>query len=384
MFQQIPHHLYIHWPFCHRKCHFCDFVAYQQHNDYQEAYHKILCQEIAAFATQHPQAPVNTIFFGGGTPSIYPLDMLTEVWNILKNHYDLHALQEVTIESNPADITEERLDTWRSLGITRLSMGVQSLDDTILAKLNRHQTTRDVMNAIRLAPKYFDNISIDLILGLPGVDEESWFKTISEVTSWPVKHISVYFLTVHEKTPLYFKATQGTVSLLDDDALVPLYQRTVSMLEQSGFEQYEISNFAQKGYMSIHNQAYWDRKPYKGFGVGASSFDGQERCINENNLLKYLESAPDRQIPIPHTCEKLTPQQAQMELLMLGLRQKKGLDLHYVVYFLNTDQKTSFQENLNSLIEAGLIERQQDRIRLTVKGMALENEIVVRLIYESQ
>jgi len=373
-----PKHLYIHWPFCTFKCHYCDFVAFEQHAQFQESYHKVLLQEIDAFAIQNDQAkstPINTIFIGGGTPSLYHLPWITELFATLNQKFNLTTTTEITIETNPADIDEERLETWREIGINRLSVGVQSLNDDVLLKLNRRQRASDVQRVMRIAPKYFDNISVDMILGLPDITSDEWFATLKQIVTWPIKHISVYFLTIHEKTPLYFKVQRGDTKLIDDEAMVTLYEKTVNLLEQSGFEQYEISNFAKQGYQSTHNQAYWDRKPYKGFGVGAASFDGQMRITNDNNLSRYLDAEAR-----PTIQEKLTRQQEIIELLMLGLRQKKGLDLHHMVYFLNESEKKQFEHNVSTMAQAELIEKAGENIRLTLKGMALENEVIVRLL----
>lgn len=383
MFQKPPQHLYIHWPFCSSKCHFCDFVAFEQHADFQSAYHAKLCAEIEAF-TQHYDAQtaknIKTIFLGGGTPSLYPLDFIKELFAVLNKNFFIDRDAEISIETNPADIDEERLDTWRELGINRLSLGVQSLDDNVLLNLNRRQRVSDVLRTLRIAPKYFDNISVDFILGLPGITPKKWLETIEEAVSWPIKHISIYFLTIHEKTPLYFKVQKGDVSLWQDDDLVNLYEDTIQILEKNGINQYEISNFARPGHESLHNQAYWDRKSYKGFGVGASSFDGINRHTNNNNLMLYLKNASESTFHLFGTIEKLTPEQSLLELLMLSLRQKKGIDLHNVVYLLSTDKKNLLMENLAFLIDAKLIEQYNTTITLTSRGMALENEVVLRLV----
>lgn len=376
-------HLYIHWPFCSKKCHYCDFVAFQQHEEFQEAYHNVLLQEISAYANSFNQIakpPIDTIFIGGGTPSLYDLAWIKELFTHLHKHFDLTQTKEITIEANPSDIDEEKLEAWRELGITRISMGVQCLNDDVLIGLNRRQRATDVYRALRLIPKYFDNLSIDLILGLPGISPTEWFATLEQAVTWPINHISIYFLTVHEKTPLYFSVQEGKAILADDQTMIDMYKQTVHFLERHGIDQYEISNFAKPGFASLHNQAYWERKPYKGFGVGASSFDGHKRSTNDNNLTRYLQIDTINNSHDISRHEILTPQQELLELLMLGLRQKKGLDLHRVVYFLNDEEKKRFTANLTSLIEAELIEQLGSTIRLTLKGMVIENDVVVRLL----
>lgn len=383
MIQPFPKHLYIHWPFCSSKCHFCDFVAFEQHHNFQEQYHQTLCAEIINFSQRFPATTdksIETIFLGGGTPSLYPLNLLSELFETIRQYYNTSSVKEISIEANPADIDEEKLDVWRDLGITRLSVGVQALNDDILLKLNRRQRITDVLRMVQIAPKYFDIISTDFILGLPGISSEQWLETIKQAVAWSIRHISIYFLTIHEKTPLYFSVNRGEVSLSQDDTLVAMYENTVALLESHNFKQYEISNFSLPGYHSIHNQAYWDRKPYQGFGVGASSFDGMYRSSNDNNLSRYLECGANPALNGHLLSEKLTTEQELLELLMLGLRQKKGVDLQRVVYFLNDCQIKKFKQNLKLLIDIDLIEVHQNIIRLTLRGMALENEIVMRLL----
>ncbi|MFA6527891.1 MAG: radical SAM protein, partial [Candidatus Babeliales bacterium] len=179
-----PEHIYIHWPFCTSKCVYCDFISFQDHAGFETDYHKALCSEISVWASTLDATttkPVLTIFIGGGTPSLYPLPLMADLFSTLRSSFDCSQLKEVTIECNPSDITEERLDAWVSLGINRISMGVQILDDRILELLNRKQRIRDVEKALSMIPKYFSNISIDLILGLPGVTKDTWFSTIETV-----------------------------------------------------------------------------------------------------------------------------------------------------------------------------------------------------------
>jgi len=381
-----PKHLYIHWPFCSSKCYYCDFVALEQHESFQDAYHDTLCKEIITFAqnlrknTPESGNTIDTIFFGGGTPSLYPLDQLTKLFNVLHNNFNLKNSLEISLEANPADITEERLETWADLGINRISCGVQILDDDVLLRLNRRQRKKDVFNAMRILPKYFKNVSLDLILGLPDVTQTTWQDTIEQAINWPISHISIYFLTIHEKTPLYFKVQRGELTVPNDDIMICTYTDTVNFLAQHGFEQYEISNFSRPGHQSVHNKAYWDRKPYKGFGIGASSFDGSIRTINENNLERYLKCGQNIDCIIPCQSETLTPEQDLLELLMLGLRQKTGLDLQRVLYSLMDFQKNKLLDNLKLLQETSCIEEKDGRIFLTLKGMALENEVLLKLI----
>ncbi len=374
--------IYIHWPFCTTKCHYCDFVAFEQHGDFQDRYHQALLKEIKTFAETIPaeNKKISTIFIGGGTPSLYPLDAYKELFDTLHSCFDLSELKETTMEANPADINEENLDAWESFGINRLSLGVQVLDDEVLFKLNRRQRTLDVLNAARLIPKYFDNFSFDFIIGLPGVSEDAWKNTIKQALQWPLKHVSLYFLTVHEKTPLYFKVASGKTNLPDDDTVITMYEWTIARLHEAGFEQYEISNFARPGCETIHNKGYWDYKLYKGFGVGACSFDGQRRFTNEKNLTRYLQKIENNDTDQLEIQELITPEQKKIELWMLGLRQKKGLLIQEMADLVSKEDVPKFFSNVEMLKSQNLLREDDKKLSLTSKGMILENEVLLKLL----
>lgn len=375
------HSLYIHWPFCSSKCYYCDFVALEQHADYQDAYHAALCREIELKSNKlRPEdRNIKTIFIGGGTPSLYPPEQFTELFTVLRKYYNFNSIEEITIEANPADITEERLDTWLSCGVSRVSCGVQVLDDAALERLNRRQRIYDVKQAIKLLPKYFDNISMDLIVGLPGVSNTTWQETIETVATWPLKHLSLYFLTIHEQTPLYYKIKKGEITPTDDETIVDAYQTTVNHFQQHGFMQYEISNFAQKGYESTHNIAYWNRKPYLGFGIGSSSFNGSKRTINQKNLTTYINELKKDLFSFNFS-EILTPEQITMETFMLSLRQRSGMHLHSMLYYIDKAQHNNFLQKLYHLEEAGFIQIHNEQVQLTMRGMIFENEVILKLL----
>lgn len=377
-----PQGIYIHWPFCKNKCHYCDFVSFAKHEGFEGQYHEALLGEIKAFAAQDFRfsgraVEVQTIFLGGGSPSLYPLDLLKELIDALRKNFDLSVLKEFTIECNPADVTEEKLKCWKNLGINRLSIGVQVLNSKILQNLNRRQKNEDVLNVMRIAPKYFDNISVDLILGLPCVTNAVWNETLKTIALLPINHVSIYFLTVYEKTPLYFSLKKGEIVLPGEDETVLLYEKTVEFLKEHDFDQYEISNFAKSGFESVHNIGYWDFKPYKGFGLSASSFDGKSRFMNYKNLTKYLSKAPLGEC---FECEVLSEDQKIMEFLMLSLRQRKGVGLRRVLYLLKDSSKNRFLEKIKCLKSEGLVRVVDDRIQLTLKGMFLENEVILDLL----
>ena len=368
---------YIHWPFCPYRCNFCSFVAMAGHENFMEQYHMALCKELEMFSDSYAaDKNLETIYIGGGTPSLYPNILVLDMFGKIRSSFNFEKSSEVTIEVNPGTVQKEQLSLWKELGVNRLSIGVQSLNDNVLKKLNRLQTAKDVFNLLQDAPKFYNNISIDLILGLPGVSKKEWENLLKEVITWPIKHISVYFLTVHEDTPLFFKIKTKQLSELEEDLIVEQYKNTVDFLDKNGFEQYELSNFAKKGFESKHNQVYWDRKPYKGFGLGASSFNGQSRFVNEKNLISYLKKI-EQGVDLTSFSEKLTKKQVFLEKLMLGLRQRKGLSIIDLENELIN--KKTFFEKIRLLEEKGLIKKRNDKLYLTLDGLSVENEIILQL-----
>lgn len=401
-------HIYIHLPFCKNKCSYCDFISFEKHEDFISKYHTALCNELKEFkygttgrtaggaiknTLRSPKFKLKTLYIGGGTPSLYPLNFLEDLFKILRENFDLSDAEEITIEVNPGDVTEEHLKKYRSLAINRLSIGVQLLDEKALSKLNRYQKNKDVIELLNFAPKYFENISVDLILGLPYATEKTWFETLNYITSQKVTHISIYFLTIYDKTPIYFKVQNQEIELPSEDEILDLYEKTIEFLTKNTptgrtadgvrtkFEQYEISNFAQPVFESKHNQAYWDRKPYKGFGLSASSFHNEKRFTNTNNLCRYINFwlNPSEQEK-PEAVESITQKKAFVETVMLGLRQKKGLDLHRVLYFLSNIEKSNFLRKLNDLEKNKFIVKKNGKISLTSRGVVLESEIVLNLL----
>lgn len=370
--------LYIHWPFCPYKCHFCPFVAIAGHDSFMSAYHHALKKEVIAYGATLDKPLISTIFLGGGTPSTYPPELLLDMFDTLRTMFTFSPDIEITIEVNPGTVSHELMKVWKQVGINRLSIGVQSLKDSALKSLNRHQTAQQVAQVIELGKPLFDSLSIDLILGLPDVSRAEWEHTVTTAMSWPISHISVYFLTIHENTPLYFKVQKQQVEIPVDDDIIPMYHWTRNMLNQHGFLQYELSNFAKPGYESRHNMVYWQRKPYKGFGLGACSFDGTVRYQNEKNLMKYITDLNEDR-GVKQETEVVTQEQKELEILMLGLRSRQGVRISEFTMSYDQAQKQAFEEKVADFTYRGLVQEIDDILRLTPTGLLLENEIVVQL-----
>lgn len=374
------HSIYIHWPFCPYRCHFCPFVALASHDSFMPRYHAALCKEIKEFGDKVGcKRTLKTIYMGGGTPSTYPDKLLLDMSGILRDVFIITDNTEMTIEVNPGTVRVEQFAFWRSIGINRMSVGVQSLNDKALHTLGRMQSAKDVYFLLEHAQHEFDNISIDLILGLPGVTEDEWKAYLREVVTWPIKHISMYFLQVHEKTPLYFRVKSNELSLPKDAAVVDLYYWSRDLLISHGFVQYEVSNFAQPGYESRHNTVYWEREPYKAFGLGACAFDGTMRFQNEKNLMKYLAGVEQGK-DVTIFSEELTEKQVQLEKIMLGLRRAKGVLLDTVMGGLNSSEIEQVTLQLERLKNHKLIEEKEGYLILTTEGLIVENEIVTQLL----
>lgn len=371
--------LYIHWPFCPYRCHYCPFVALASHDPFMERYHQALIQEIKQFGSNYTQKlPLDTIYFGGGTPSTYPDHLLEDMFATLKQFFVFDKNTEITIEVNPGTVRFEQLALWQKLGINRMSVGVQSLNDSVLQKLNRLQKATDVYSLLDKAPQYFDNISVDVILGLPGVSITEWEALLATIVTWNITHISMYVLEVHDSTPLFFNIKSKKVTLPCDDVVVDAYYWSREFLAKHGFNQYEISSFARTGKESRHNTTYWERKPYRGFGLGACSFDGESRLQNEKNLIKYLESVEQNTYE-PVFAEKITNDQIYAEKIMLGLRRMKGVCREEISINLAEAQKNELSVKLDMLKEKKLITEINGLLQLTPAGLIVENEIITKL-----
>jgi oxygen-independent coproporphyrinogen-3 oxidase len=371
---------YIHWPFCPYKCHFCPFIAYafKGQESYMPQYHDALQKELLAFHDQQGQkVDVKTIYFGGGTPSTYPDDLLLDTFGTLRRVSNFDDTTEITIEVNPGTANRAKLEHWKRLGVNRLSIGVQSLNEKVLRDINRLQVNTDIYTVLDDAKGLFDNVNVDLIIGLPNISSIQWKEQVKSIMQWPIKHIAVYFLTVHEFTPLYYRIKKRDLLLPPDEEIVDLYDWTIEYLKRYGFMQYEVSNFAREGFQSVHNKGYWQRKPYRGFGVGAWSFDGSNRFMNRKNLSLYMKGAQENDTI--EFSETLNNEQVVLESIMLSLRQKEGLKTDDYYRFVGSEKYDCMQEQIEQLKGRGLLVERDGRLQLTIKGLALEQEIIAKI-----
>ncbi|MEO7538417.1 MAG: radical SAM family heme chaperone HemW [Pyrinomonadaceae bacterium] len=366
--------IYLHIPFCKSRCSYCDFATdVYRSDDGVERYVAALCNEVAAFG---PPADIDgiadTIYFGGGTPSLLIPDQLGRILAAVRDKFAIRPNAEITMEMNPATVTIESLRAYRDLGVNRASFGVQTFDDRALKLLARGHDAADARNTFRLLKDAgFDNVSFDLIAGLPGQTLADWERNLGEATALGPEHISLYLLEIHQGTPLAEQVRTGRQPVPDDELAAEMYEVMLDKLEAAGYEQYEISNFSRPGHESRHNSKYWTLDPVFGFGVSAHSFDGRQRYANERDTSKYVDM-----IDVTGTAEVMRENtDIASEYAFLGLRLEGGIDLADYQRRFGVDLLTAKADGLAQVSEAGLIEIVDGRLRLTRKGKLFSNEV---------
>ena len=360
--------LYVHIPYCAKKCNYCDFKSYAGQLDSTPAYFSMLQQEVIDKAKQAKEYQVDSIFIGGGTPSLVEPHDIATVMETIQNHYTIAEDCEITIEANPGTLTAEKCRIYRAVGINRISLGLQSANEKELAFLGRIHTFQDYLEAVDMAYKAgFTNISTDLIFGIPKQTAEGFIHTLKQVLALPVTHISAYSLIVEEGTSFYELQENGALPLPEESEERTMYWQAIALLQQHGFQQYEISNFAKEGYASRHNEKYWIGAPYLGFGVAAHSYFQGWRFWNPDTISAYLtEEKPIDQ-------EEITIEEAMNEYMMLGLRRTEGVSETAFFQKFQQSMKERYAQQIEKLQNLGLLEETEDCIRLTRKGLDYAN-----------
>jgi oxygen-independent coproporphyrinogen III oxidase len=363
--------VYLHIPFCKSRCSYCDFATDVYKNaETVERYVDALVKEIGAFSGGGVIA--DTVYFGGGTPSLLTPAQVETIIGAVKGKFDIRSGSEVTMEMNPATVTLETLKEYRSLGINRASFGVQTFDDTELKRLARGHNAQDARDTIRLLREAgFDNVSFDLIIGLPRQTLADWERNLDEALKLDPEHLSLYLLEIHEGTPLAGQVRSGRQPVPDEDLAAAMYELMAEKTASAGYRQYEISNFARTGYESRHNSKYWLLEPVYAFGVSAHSFDGLHRYANERdtaayvNLIEKLGSAENYR----------EETDVSSEFAFLGLRMTEGIDLAAYARQFGVDLEKKHGPELKDLEKTGLIEFAEGKMRLTRHGMLYSNEV---------
>lgn len=381
--------IYIHIPFCRTRCSYCDFATGAYEQALAKRYVSGLIKEIAAWSEMKEPAAVDTVYFGGGTPSLLTA---AQVERILKAVYArFHVLEgvEITLEINPASVTgaqgdaelsHEKLRQLRTLGINRASFGAQTFDDRELKLLGRTHDSAQIGETFRaLRDADFANINFDLIAGLPGQSLNGWKRNVAAALELRPEHLSLYLLDVHEGTPLADQISRGMRPKPDDDLAAEMYAGMIDAVGAAGYEHYEISNFCLPGFDSKHNTKYWACAPYYGFGNSAHSFDGlNRRWANERETTNYIELIERNESPITERTE-LSEEDQRSEAIFLGLRLMNGISLTSYQERFGRDLGAEHNGEMDRLKEAGLIEMEGDRLKLTSRGAVLSNEVFAAL-----
>lgn len=374
--------VYIHIPFCVRKCVYCDFLSAPAAEETQKKYVAALKREIEQNAQLYRDYTVETIFFGGGTPSILKAEHTKDILNALKVYYNISKTAEITLEANPKTTDYEKLCALKAAGINRLSIGFQSADDRELKILGRIHTYEDFLQTYGDARAAgFGNINVDLISALPSQTLESWINTLEKAVSLtqPPEHISAYSLIVEESTPLYEHLEQFP-PIPDEETERQMYYETKRILEKYGYERYEISNYAKQGCESRHNRIYWQRgishtHDYVGFGLGASSTVGNSRWKNTSDMSSYLSGAN-----IKEDQQTLSENDLMEEFVFLGLRMTAGISAEEFHRTFQKNIEDIYREPIEKWVSQGLLARDGDIIRLTDKGLDFSNTVFADFI----
>ncbi|MFH0941477.1 MAG: radical SAM family heme chaperone HemW [Chloroflexota bacterium] len=370
--------LYIHVPFCRRKCPYCAFVSYEHREADIPRYLSALKKELEQRAGGER---VSSVYFGGGTPSLLPAEYLGDIISTIRSLFVVDEAAEITIEANPGTINQAYLASIRPVGVNRLSLGVQSLNDRELGLLGRVHAAAEAIDAVKLARgSGFDNLNIDLIYGLPGQSLPDWQMTLSQALAMTPEHLSLYALSLEPGTPLRQAIENKSLPAIETDMSADQYELAEDLLAEHGYRHYEISNWARPGRECRHNLAYWLNQPYLGAGVAAHSYLDGHRLANTRSLDKYLTDFSGKSPPLPEMDEAISPELELAETIILGLRRCEGIDINTMTQQFDIDIRTRYQKPFEEMTGAGLLEQTGERIRLTRRGRLLGNEVFWRFL----
>ena len=374
--------IYVHIPFCASRCSYCDFYSTLSLADAGERYVEALIAEARLRRDELQSEMVTTLYMGGGTPSQLPIALLERLVKGLRATFDLSGLEEFTIEANPDDVVPDWCAALPSLCVNRVSMGVQSFEDHILRAIGRRHTARQAVQAVEnLRHAGIGNISIDLIYGLPGQTLVSWRETVEQAIALEPQHISAYGLTYEEGTRLWRQRERGEVIEVPEERCLEMYRVLVGKLQSTGYEHYEISNFALPGYCSRHNSSYWNDTPYLGLGAAAHSYDGTVRSYNPDDLQAYINKIMAGETVFEQ--ESLTWQERYDERIMLGLRTSRGVDADRLRQDFGNEAWLHFIREAAKHISAGHLRVTDDnRYVLTRNGIMLSDAIIRDLMWD--
>ena len=377
-----PISIYIHIPMCVKKCAYCDFTSFCGRMKQREAYTEAVCREMREQAAFFGARRVETVFFGGGTPTLMTGAQIGRMLDTLRGCFTLAADAEITMEGNPGTLTRENLESYRAAGVNRLSLGVQSLDDGLLRNIGRIHTSEEARTAVAMTRAAgFDNLNLDLMLGLPGQTPEQWARTLSEAIALSPEHLSCYSLILEEGTPLYAQAEAGTCAPLpDEDALCEMDDITERLTRAGGYARYEVSNYAKAGKECRHNIVYWECLSYLGIGCAAHSDMDGRRFYNPEDWEGYLHAVGQKE----RTAEGGGSREERMfERVMMGLRMVRGMDEERFKRDFCMCPEEVWKKSIPKLKEEKLMESGNGRLYLTRRGMQVMNAVLVEMLEES-
>ena len=368
--------IYIHIPFCRHKCIYCDFYSIITDESINE-YIAALCQEIEYYSVQN-NYEVETIYFGGGTPSLLSANQIENILNHIRKNFYVQPNAETTIETNPGTVELQKLIDFRQIGINRISIGVQTFDENELKFLTRIHDKNSAVETVLCAQKSgFENINIDLIFNLPGQTKNIWKQNLEKAIELPITHISTYSLILERGTILNKMVLDGKVVLQDDDYDADLYEYTIDFLTKKGFIQYEVSNFCKSGFECLHNLNYWQHKNYLGFGTSSHSFLDNKRWWNYSSLKMYIENIKRKKTAV-RSFEILNINELEQEHIMLAMR-GKGINIKEFINKFGEDFFIRNKNHLDEIVSKGYLIQTDEFFRLTQKGFLVCDEILINL-----
>ena len=370
--------VYIHIPFCATKCYYCAFNTYTFHKEQAKAYLTALRTEMELYAPDTEL--LQTIFIGGGTPSILSANALSQLLTDIRQHFQITPNAEITVECNPGTVDTEKLSVMRDNGVNRLSFGLQAMQDETLKQLGRIHTVAEFLHSYHLAREDgFENINIDLIFALPDQTMDAWHYTLNEVIALEPDHISAYNLVMEETTPFYEWWHAGELHLPSEDTEADMFQYTIETLTAHGYTHYEICNFARPDHYAKHNLVYWNNQPCIGLGAGAWGYVNGVRYSNIRGIASYIKALLQGNKPIADT-ERLTGDAEKAETLMLALRKREGISVEAYQDRFGEEIEAAFGSILKKWMDLGLLERTATHLRFTPHGLFLANEVFVELM----
>lgn len=360
--------LYLHIPFCKQACHYCNF-HFSTNQKHKKDFIEALCKELQLKAKELKSVPLESIYFGGGTPSLLSLEDLRLIFQAIEMYYNVIPSAEITLEANPDDLTASKIKMLSKTKINRLSIGIQSFFEEDLQEMNRAHNAKEAIECLKIAQHYFDNISIDLMYGMPQMSAERWRENLKIALDLDIKHLSCYALTVEPKTALEHFIKTAKHPPMNDELAAAHFQVLIEDTNKAGLIHYEVCSFGTPDTFSKHNTSYWLGKPYLGVGPSAHSFDGKKRSWNVSNNSTYIKTLEQDQLPL--TEELLTPENRFNEYLMTGLRTMWGVSLSKIEEKFGIEFKNQLLKNAQKHLNSKTLVLEDDVLKTTIKGKFL-------------